>query len=72
MAPSELEKALRRLRPSRPPTVDLGPVTTFDALLDQRIRALEQGMDELKGRVNGLIFLVVGAVVVQVVLGFLK
>ncbi len=50
----------------------LGPATAFDVLLQERINALERGLDEVKGRVNGLIFLVVGAVVAQVVLGLVK
>lgn len=67
-----LEEALHRLRRPAPPPVDLRPPTAFDALLEQRIAALERTLDDLKGRVNGLIFLVVGAVVVQIILGFLK
>lgn len=50
----------------------LGPATAFDALLQERINALDRGLDELKGRVNGLIFLVVGAVVTQLVLGLVR
>ncbi|MCS7206790.1 MAG: hypothetical protein NZ951_02510 [Dehalococcoidia bacterium] len=67
-----LEEALRRLRKAPTPPVDLRPPTAFDALLEQRIAALERSLEDLKGRVNGLIFLVVGAVVVQIVLGFLQ
>ncbi|GBD11292.1 hypothetical protein HRbin23_00947 [bacterium HR23] len=67
-----LEDAVRRLRKPQPPPVDLRPPTAFDALLEQRISALERSLEDLKGRVNGLIFLVIGAVVVQIILGFLK
>jgi len=48
--------------------VDLSPQTPFDALLAERIRGLEHQVEELKGRVNGLIFLVAAAVIAQVVL----
>lgn len=76
---SELERSLRRLRglwrrpgKEEPSRVELGPVSPFDALLDQRIQALERATEELKGRVNGLIFLMVGAVLTQIVLSLLK
>jgi hypothetical protein len=36
--------------------------------VEQRLRNLERDMGELKGRLNGLIFLVIGTVVTQVTL----
>lgn len=71
MRNKEIRDAVSNLR--RPPSsgVDLAPASTFDALLDQRIRDLEHHVGELKTRVNGLLFLVVGAVIVQIVLGLL-
>ena len=77
MATDRLHQTLRRLRKSAEPVgaastpsgeVDLGPGSTFEALLDQRMCSLEGAVGELKERVNGLIFLVVGAALVQVVL----
>ena len=77
MATDRLQQTLRRLRKSAGPAgdraalpgeVDLGPGSTFEALLDQRMGSLESAVGELKDRVNGLIFLVVGAALVQVVL----
>ncbi|MCY4625439.1 MAG: hypothetical protein OXC99_10640 [Chloroflexi bacterium] len=75
-----LERALRRLRPrfgglgwAPPrfgPDAELTPVSAFDVQMRERVRGLEEGLKEVKDRVNGLIFLVVGAVVVQVVLRF--
>ena len=70
MESSELKGALRKLRRPRAPEVDLSPASTFDALLDQRLRHLERHVEELKTRINGLVFLVVGAVVAQIVLSF--
>ncbi len=74
MAPRNSER-MRRLRGALRPfrgrsrlQVDLRPDTPFDALLEERIRNLEQRVDELKSRINGLLFLVVGAVLAQVVL----
>ena len=70
MGSDELGDAIRRLRTPSSPGVDLSPASTFDALLEQRISQLERHVDELKTRVNGLIFLVAGAVIAQIVLGF--
>ena len=68
MESDPLKDALRRLRRPRPPEVDVSPVSTFDALLDQRLDHLERHVEELKTRINGLVFLVIGAVIAQVVL----
>ena len=76
MAAERLQRTLRRLRKSNdvlgaaalPGEIDLGPGSTFEALLDQRMGSLESAVGELKERVNSLIFLVVGAALVQVVL----
>ena len=79
-----VERALRRWRPSislrangwgwsRPrfgAHAEIAPETAFDVQMRERVRGLEEGLKEVKGRVNGLIFLVVGAVVAQVVLRF--
>ena len=70
MDSDELKDALRKLRRPRAPEVDLSPASTFDALLDQRLRHLERHVEELKTRINGLVFLVIGAVVAQIVLSF--
>ena len=40
----------------------------FRAATEQRLRSLEGEVAEVKGRVNGLIFVVAGAVITQVVL----
>ena len=68
MDSSDLKDALRRLRRPRTSEVDLSPASTFDALLDQRLGHLERHVEELKKRINGLLFLVLAAVVAQVVL----
>ena len=52
------------------PGGELSPDSAFDVQMRERVRGLEDGLKEVKGRVNGLIFLVVGAVVAQVVLRF--
>ncbi len=70
MESDELKDALQKLRRPRAPQVDLSPASTFDALLDQRLGHLERHVEELKTRINGLVFLVIGAVVAQIVLSF--
>ena len=67
-----MEDAIRRLRRPQSSGVDISPASTFDVLLEQRIRDLERHVEEVKARVNGLLFLVVGAVIVQVVLGVIR
>ena len=43
----------------------------FRAVIEERLRNLERQLDEVKGRVNGLIFLLGGAVATQFVLRLL-
>jgi hypothetical protein len=44
----------------------------FQAVVEERLRNLEQQLNELKGRVNGLIFLIIGVVITQLVLRMLQ
>ncbi len=77
--PSTLERAIARFRPDRRPSGCRRPndgggtnarisAAEFRAATEQRLRSLEREMAEVKGRVNGLIFVVAGAVITQVVL----
>lgn len=52
--------------------LDLTPGCTFGALVEQRLEHIESELVEAKGRLNGLIFLVVGAVVVEIVMRLVK
>ena len=72
MGSEDLKKAVRGLRRPAPAGVDISPRSPFDALLDARLKGLERQVDELKSRVYGLMFLVAGAVIVQMVLSFFK
>ena len=72
MPSEEMKEAAKRLRRDLWGGVDLSPRSAFDALLDARLNVLERQVDELKGRVNGLIFLVIAAVIVQIVIGLLN
>ncbi|MBI2913572.1 MAG: hypothetical protein HYY03_06600 [Chloroflexi bacterium] len=72
--PDALQRALSRFRPGRPAADGDGAVAArisaaaFRAAVEQRLRNLERDMGDLKGRLNGLIFLVLGTVITQVVL----
>ncbi len=67
-----LEQTLARLR--RAGRGEVGEPTmprsaaAFRAVVEERLRNMERQLDEVKGRVNGLIFLLAGAVAVQFVL----
>lgn len=65
-----LTRALRRLAGRRPPHASgslADPGSPFEALLHQRLSAVEQEVAELRGRMYGLLFLVAGAVLAQLV-----
>ncbi len=68
----EMIALLRKLRQGSKalpqPRVDITPGCAFGAVVDQRLKDLEQHIEELKARVNGLIYLVIGAVIVQVIM----
>lgn len=44
------------------------PSIAFGAVVEERLRGLQQQLDEVKGRVNGLVYTLVGAVIVEIVL----
>ena len=46
----------------------LGPGTVYEAVTRQMVEGLTEELREIKGRLNGLLFLVAGAMVVDVVL----
>jgi len=77
--PAALERAIARFRPDGRPSgrrraADGRDIPArisaaeFRAATEQRLRSLEREVAEVKGRVNGLIFVVASAVVTQVVL----
>lgn len=63
-------RLLRRPRAAAPPA-DVGAMTApeFRAAIAARLDALERDVAEVRGRVNGLLFVVAGAVITQLVLG---
>jgi hypothetical protein len=66
-----LERAIARFRRS-PEANGSAPrrasAPAFRAAVELRLAGLERELGELKGRLNGLIFVVLGAVITQVVL----
>ena len=71
----EIERALafllrrrNRTQRSRPAAQPSGDRASFRATVDLRLSNLERQLDEVKGRVNGLLFLLAGAVATQVIL----
>ncbi len=66
-----LERAISRFRRSpdqngnRPARIS---AAAFRAAVELRLTSLEREVGDLKGRLNGLIFVVLGAVITQVVL----
>ena len=79
-----LERALARLR--RRPAQDGSALrqaqddhpaagqsqAAFRVVVEERLRGLERQLDEVKGGVNGLLFLLAGSVAAQIVLGLAK
>ncbi len=65
-----LERTLARFRAPAAHTIHTGRLSpeAFRAVVDERLRSLEHQLNEVKGRVNGLIFLLAGAVATQLIL----
>jgi hypothetical protein len=66
------EEAPPQRRTARRPGGRSSSAAAFHAVVEERLRNLEKQLDEVKGRVNGLIFLIVGVVITQVVLGLVQ
>ncbi len=68
----ELERAIAAFRKRKTVGVDRGVLdaddASFRAAVDVRLQNLERQLDELKGRINGLLFLLAGAVATQVII----
>ena len=58
-------------RRAEPVAVEGLSAAAFRAVVDERLRNLERQLEEVKGRVSGLLFVLAGAVATQVVLKLL-
>lgn len=47
--------------------VELGPGSAYEAVTRQMVEALAEDLREIKGRLNGLLFMVAGTILVDVV-----
>jgi hypothetical protein len=48
--------------------VDLAPWSAYEAMTRQKVEALADDLKEIKGRLNGLLWMLAGAIVLDVVL----
>ena len=62
-----LEEAIQGLKKTRPSGIETSPTSTFEALLEQRIKNLERQVEELKARTNWVLVALLGAIIAQVV-----
>jgi hypothetical protein len=74
---SRLEQALTRFRRGRQAAQERAKSPTgrgdvFRVRMEERLRNLEQQVSEIKGRVNGLIFLVAGTALTQVIMKLMQ
>ena len=73
---SKLEKALaelrRRQRTVQKDDTEASSDDPFRAVVEERLHHVEQQLDELKGRANGLIFLVAGTALTQVIIKLIQ
>jgi len=68
----DFTSALARLLGRKPKKrAEIHPESPFDVLLQERLASLEKEMKEVKDRVNGLLFILLGTVIAQVVLRFM-
>ncbi len=66
---ARLARGLRQKNPATSPkALDISPSSAFEVMVQERLRNTEAKLGEVNGRVNSLIFAVVGAVVLQVIL----
>jgi len=61
-------EADRRWRREGGGAVDLEPASAYEAVTRQMVDALGEELKEIKGRLDGLLYMVAGAIVIDVVL----
>jgi len=50
------------------PVLEISPGCPFGAVVEERLKDMERNIQEIKGRINGLIFLIFGLVIAEVIL----
>lgn len=53
------------------PAVDLEPKSTYEVITRERVAHIEDNLKEIRYRVNGIFYLVIGSVLLDVVLRWL-
>jgi hypothetical protein len=64
---AEVER-LRSGRSREQGTVNLDPSSTYEALTRQMVEGVREELREIRGRINGLLFLMIGALGVEAIL----
>lgn len=66
----ELKSEVQRLRDKRAKSlgVDLEPSSTYEVVTRQMVESLQEELREIRGRINGLLFLLVGMMIGQALL----
>ena len=64
-----MKAEVQRLRGGRagPGKIDLEPTSTYEVVTRQMVDGLRDDLQEIRGRINGLIFPVAGSAIVEVV-----
>jgi hypothetical protein len=66
MAEVEVRERLRRLRGNAP--VELRPGSVYEVVTRQMVEGLADELKEIRGRLNGLLWMVAGAILIDVVM----
>lgn len=61
-------RPVRTISTSAPPALDLKPASVYEAVTRQKVEALAEDIKEIKGRLNGLLWMVASAILLDLVL----
>ncbi len=65
--PAAFAEQIRRFRVNEQEGIDLKPASAYEAMTRQMVEHLQEDLREIKGRLNGLLWMVAGTVLVDVV-----
>lgn len=66
MAEAEVRERLRRLRGKAP--VEMRPASAYEAVTRQMVEGMADELREIRGRLNGLLWMVAGAILIDVLM----
>jgi hypothetical protein len=66
MAEAEIRERVRRMRAGA--AVEMRPSSAYEAVTRQMVEGLEEELKEIRGRLNGLLWMVAGAILLDVVM----